>query len=194
MDSIYLKLGVTEIDDQAAGVKSLWDRPYLDKNRVGIFGTSYGAVNTGSAVTDFAGLRNVSGQFNNLNPGLGNWGAVDGLFAHDAPPHQGAYLQQVTGPVDAHSLESVSTATVDGPTTTGTTVVNGRTLTYGYFDRTTTVTDALTTVTDGHHLVATSNQVDTTDTVTVTPMDAYTNQATGPASAPVLSTMKQPVP
>lgn len=42
LDSIYLKLGITEIDDQAAGVKSLWDRPYLDKNRVGIFGTSYG--------------------------------------------------------------------------------------------------------------------------------------------------------
>lgn len=42
LDAIYLKLGVTEIDDQAAGVKSLWDRPYLDKKRVGIFGTSYG--------------------------------------------------------------------------------------------------------------------------------------------------------
>jgi len=42
MDAIYLRLGVTEIDDQAAGVKSLWDRPYVDKNRVGIFGTSYG--------------------------------------------------------------------------------------------------------------------------------------------------------
>jgi dipeptidyl-peptidase-4 len=42
LDAIYMKLGVTEIDDQAAGVKSLWDRPYVDKNRVGIFGTSYG--------------------------------------------------------------------------------------------------------------------------------------------------------
>ncbi|HQR06397.1 MAG TPA: DPP IV N-terminal domain-containing protein [Gemmatales bacterium] len=42
LDAIYLKLGVTEIDDQAAGVKSLWSRPYLDKNRVGIYGTSYG--------------------------------------------------------------------------------------------------------------------------------------------------------
>jgi dipeptidyl-peptidase 4 len=41
-DAIYRKLGVTEIDDQAAGVKSLWSRPYLDKNRVGIFGSSYG--------------------------------------------------------------------------------------------------------------------------------------------------------
>lgn len=42
LDAIYQKLGVAEMDDQAAGVKSLWDRPYLDKNRVGIFGTSYG--------------------------------------------------------------------------------------------------------------------------------------------------------
>ncbi len=42
MDSIYLKLGVAEIDDLAAGVKSLWDRSYFDKKRVGIYGTSYG--------------------------------------------------------------------------------------------------------------------------------------------------------
>jgi dipeptidyl-peptidase-4 len=41
-DAIYQHLGQPEIDDQAAGVKSLWSRPYLDKSRVGIFGTSYG--------------------------------------------------------------------------------------------------------------------------------------------------------
>jgi dipeptidyl-peptidase-4 len=44
LDSIYLKLGTVEVDDQAAGVKSLWDRPELDKNRVGMFGTSYGGT------------------------------------------------------------------------------------------------------------------------------------------------------
>jgi dipeptidyl-peptidase-4 len=42
LDSIYLKLGQTEIDDMANGVKALWGRPYIDKARVGIFGTSYG--------------------------------------------------------------------------------------------------------------------------------------------------------
>jgi dipeptidyl-peptidase-4 len=42
LDTIYLKLGIIEIDDQAAGVKSLWNRPYLNKDRVGIYGTSYG--------------------------------------------------------------------------------------------------------------------------------------------------------
>ncbi len=42
LDSIYLKLGQAEIDDQAAGVRSLRDRSYVDAERVGIFGTSYG--------------------------------------------------------------------------------------------------------------------------------------------------------
>lgn len=50
LDAIYQKLGVTEIDDQAAGVKSLWSRPYVDKNRVGIFGTSYGGYASAMAL------------------------------------------------------------------------------------------------------------------------------------------------
>jgi len=46
LDAIYMKLGVVEMDDQAAGVKSLWARPYVDKNRVGIFGSSYGGYSS----------------------------------------------------------------------------------------------------------------------------------------------------
>jgi dipeptidyl-peptidase-4 len=42
LDALYLKLGRTEIDDLAEGVKALAARPYVDKRRVGIFGTSYG--------------------------------------------------------------------------------------------------------------------------------------------------------
>src|SRR5206468_8564525 len=34
LDAIYQKLGQVEIDDMAAGVKALWDRPYLDRARV----------------------------------------------------------------------------------------------------------------------------------------------------------------
>jgi dipeptidyl-peptidase-4 len=44
LDSIYGKFGQVEIDDQAAGVRSLWPRRYVDKRRVGIFGTSYGGT------------------------------------------------------------------------------------------------------------------------------------------------------
>jgi dipeptidyl-peptidase-4 len=42
LDAVYMRLGVVEMDDQAAGVKALWDRPYVDKARVGINGVSYG--------------------------------------------------------------------------------------------------------------------------------------------------------
>jgi dipeptidyl-peptidase 4 len=42
LDAIYMKLGTVEIDDQAAGARALGARGYVDKNRVGIFGTSYG--------------------------------------------------------------------------------------------------------------------------------------------------------
>ncbi|MCC6126509.1 MAG: DPP IV N-terminal domain-containing protein [Pirellulales bacterium] len=44
LDDIYLKLGRVEADDQAAGVKSLAARGFVDPRRVGIFGTSYGGT------------------------------------------------------------------------------------------------------------------------------------------------------
>lgn len=46
LDSAYLNLGVTEMDDMALGVKALWSRPYFDKDRVGIYGTSYGGYSS----------------------------------------------------------------------------------------------------------------------------------------------------
>jgi dipeptidyl-peptidase-4 len=46
LDAVYQKLGQTEIDDMAEGVKALWSRPYVDKDRVGIYGTSYGGFSS----------------------------------------------------------------------------------------------------------------------------------------------------
>ncbi|MEY3283368.1 MAG: Prolyl tripeptidyl peptidase precursor [Acidobacteriota bacterium] len=50
LDAIYQKLGTVEIDDQAAGVKALHARPYVDPGRVGIFGTSYGGYASALAI------------------------------------------------------------------------------------------------------------------------------------------------
>ncbi len=44
LDAIYQKLGIVEVDDQAAGVKSLGNRRYVDQRRVGMYGTSYGGT------------------------------------------------------------------------------------------------------------------------------------------------------
>lgn len=68
-DAVYGKLGVIEMADQAAGIRALAQRPYIDGARVGVYGTSYGGYSTvmlmlrhpdvfsagvaSSAVTDF---------------------------------------------------------------------------------------------------------------------------------------------
>ena len=46
LDAIYLKLGQVEMDDMAEGIKALWSRPYFDRDRVGIQGTSYGGYSS----------------------------------------------------------------------------------------------------------------------------------------------------
>ena len=46
LDDLYLKLGQPEMDDMAEGIKALWSRPYVDKARVGIYGTSYGGYSS----------------------------------------------------------------------------------------------------------------------------------------------------
>jgi len=53
VDAIYEKLGTVEIDDQAAGVKALRERPYVDGSRVGIFGTSYGGYASAMAIVRY---------------------------------------------------------------------------------------------------------------------------------------------
>lgn len=45
-DSLYLKLGQTEIDDMAEGVRALGKLPYIDSTRVGITGASYGGTSS----------------------------------------------------------------------------------------------------------------------------------------------------
>jgi len=50
LDQIYLKLGQVEMDDMTEGVKALYSRPYFDKHRVGIHGSSYGGYSAAMAI------------------------------------------------------------------------------------------------------------------------------------------------
>jgi dipeptidyl-peptidase-4 len=78
MDAFYGHLGIVEIDDQAAGMKELLKRPYVDKDRVGVFGTSYGGTASATLImrypelfqaacdssgpTDYRNYNNVYGE------------------------------------------------------------------------------------------------------------------------------------
>ena len=44
LDQAYQQLGIVEVDDIAAGIRATWTRPYVDRGRVGIYGTSYGGT------------------------------------------------------------------------------------------------------------------------------------------------------
>jgi dipeptidyl-peptidase-4 len=56
LDSIYLKLGQVEMDDMAAGLEALASRPYFDKDRVGVYGTSYGGYTAAMMILRYPGL------------------------------------------------------------------------------------------------------------------------------------------
>jgi dipeptidyl-peptidase-4 len=55
----YLKLGIVEIKDQADGVRHLTQRPYIDENRVGIYGHSYGGYMSALALVKFPDVFQV---------------------------------------------------------------------------------------------------------------------------------------
>jgi dipeptidyl-peptidase-4 len=55
----YMKLGQFEVDDHAAFVKALAERPYVDTTRVGVFGHSYGGYFTCMALLRYPDVFQV---------------------------------------------------------------------------------------------------------------------------------------
>lgn len=60
LDQVYGKLGIVEIDDQAAGARELTKRPYVDGSRVGINGTSYGGYSSTMAILRYPDVFHVA--------------------------------------------------------------------------------------------------------------------------------------
>jgi dipeptidyl-peptidase-4 len=75
-DQAYLKLGFTEIDDLAAGIKALSARPYVDGGRVGIFGTSYGGYSSVMALLRYPDLFHAASASSSVT----DWRHYDSIY------------------------------------------------------------------------------------------------------------------
>lgn len=76
LDKLYGNLSVVEQDDFAEGIKSLYNRPYVDKNRVGVFGTSYGGTTAAACI-----LRHPEVfQAAVANSGVMDWRNYDNIY------------------------------------------------------------------------------------------------------------------
>ncbi|MBA6154225.1 S9 family peptidase [Gelidibacter maritimus] len=76
LDKLYGNLGIVEMDDFAAGIKSLYNRPYFDKTRVGVYGTSYGGTVAAMSILRFPEVYHVAVA----NSAVTDWRNYDNIY------------------------------------------------------------------------------------------------------------------
>jgi dipeptidyl-peptidase-4 len=96
MDAIYGKLGYAEMEDFAEGVKSLYNRPYLDKTRVGIYGTSFGGTTSAMCLLRFPDVFKAAVA----NSGVMDWRNYDNIYT-------GRYMNLLDANLEGYELTSV---------------------------------------------------------------------------------------
>jgi dipeptidyl-peptidase-4 len=76
LDQLYGNLGIVEMDDFAEGIKSLYDRPYFDKDRVGVYGTSYGGTTAAASLLRFPDVYQAACA----NSAVTDWRNYDNIY------------------------------------------------------------------------------------------------------------------
>jgi len=76
LDKLYGNLSIVEQDDFAEGIKTLYDRPYFDKNRVGVFGTSYGGTTAAACILRHPEVFHAAVA----NSGVMDWRNYDNIY------------------------------------------------------------------------------------------------------------------
>jgi dipeptidyl-peptidase-4 len=76
LDPIYGHLGIVEMDDQAEGVKSLFSRPYINKEKIGIYGTSYGGTSSATCLLRFPDVFHAACA----NSAVTDWRNYDNVY------------------------------------------------------------------------------------------------------------------
>lgn len=76
LDQLYGNLGFVEMDDFAAGVKALYNRSYVDKTRVGVYGTSYGGTTAATLLLRYPDVFQVAVA----NSAVTDWRNYDNIY------------------------------------------------------------------------------------------------------------------
>jgi dipeptidyl-peptidase-4 len=76
LDQLYGNLGIVEMNDFAEGIKSLYDRPYFDKDRVGVYGTSYGGTTAAASLLRFPDIYHAACA----NSAVTDWRNYDNIY------------------------------------------------------------------------------------------------------------------
>jgi len=76
LDALYGNLGIVEMDDFAEGIKSLYDRPYFDKDRVGVYGSSYGGTTAATSLLRFPDVYHAACA----NSAVTDWRNYDNIY------------------------------------------------------------------------------------------------------------------
>jgi len=76
LDKLYGNLSIVEQDDFAEGIKSLYDRPYFDKNKVGVYGTSYGGTTSAACILRHPDVFHAAVA----NSGVMDWRNYDNIY------------------------------------------------------------------------------------------------------------------
>ncbi len=76
LDQLYGNLGIVEMNDFAEGIKSLYNRPYFDKDRVGVFGTSYGGTTAATSLLRFPEVYHAAVA----NSAVTDWRNYDNIY------------------------------------------------------------------------------------------------------------------
>lgn len=76
LDKLYGHLSIVEQDDFAEGIKALYNRPYVDKDRVGVFGTSYGGTTAAACILRHPEVFRAAVA----NSGVMDWRNYDNIY------------------------------------------------------------------------------------------------------------------
>lgn len=76
LDKLYGNLGIVEMDDFAEGIKSLHSRPYFNKDKVGVVGTSYGGTTAATSILRFPDLYHAAVA----NSAVTDWRNYDNIY------------------------------------------------------------------------------------------------------------------